>query len=244
MADEVDIECPGCNAVFGVPVELCGETAQCAECETVFEIPTLDEDEGDGKLTSTDTGAIKGVETDGDATNTVRLSRTGIGMIPQLRDDFSLGGGSAAPPQSPKAPSGPPKKRFSTSPSPAAPSAPSAPKKSSHASAPAPAAAKVKIPSWMKVRLMKHEDVYGVREEAKTPIGAAMMALLFALGSGVAGIFLESNLAMAAVAIVVVSALSFIIVLLIAKSGARKALVLTSKRAICVVGGHRLEVKK
>ena len=119
MADEVDIECPGCGAVFGIPVELCGEMAQCAECDVIFEIPTLDEDEGDGEV-STDTGAIKGIEADGDATNTVRLSRTGIGMIPQIKDNFM----SDFPVTSAPAPSKPAAPRPSAPPPPPQPPLP------------------------------------------------------------------------------------------------------------------------
>jgi hypothetical protein len=94
------------------------------------------------------------------------------------------------------------------------------------------------------MRLKKGEDVLGVREVSKSPVGAALMAFIFALGAGAAGIFLKDNLPMAAVAVGGASAVAFIIVFVIAKSGARKALVLTSQRAVCVVGGERLEVKK
>ena len=85
MPEEVDVACPSCNAVFSVPLEFCGETAQCAECDAIFEIPNPDEAGSDENMTGTDTGPIKGAEADpGEATNTVRLSRTGIGMIPQV----------------------------------------------------------------------------------------------------------------------------------------------------------------
>ena len=221
---------------------MCGEMAQCAECETVFEIPSLDEDDSEDSFTSTDTGAIKGIEADGDATNTVRLSRTGIGMIPQIKDNFALG----SPPSSPKPPPGPsapPKKQFTKHAPSAPPSAPQAPAAAAPA-APAAPAKKVSLPAWTKVRLKKGEDVYGVREVSKSPMGAAIVAFIFALGAGGAGIVLKDNMAMAAVGVVASAAIGFIIVFLISKSGAKKALVLTSQRAVCVVGGERLEVKK
>ena len=94
------------------------------------------------------------------------------------------------------------------------------------------------------MRLKKGEDVYGVREVSKSPVGAALVAFVFALGAGGAGIFLKDNMAMAAVGVVAASAIAFIVVFLISKSGSKKALVLTSQRAVCVVGGERLEVKK
>ena len=89
MPEEIDVACPGGNAIFGVPLEFCGEMAECAECSTVFEIPIPEEDEE--TYASTDTGAIQGLESDGETTNTVRLSRTGIGMIPQVKDSFTFG---------------------------------------------------------------------------------------------------------------------------------------------------------
>jgi hypothetical protein len=91
MPEEIDVACPGCNAIFGVPIEICGEMAECAECLTIFEIPNPEEE----SYASTDTGTMQGLESDGETTNTVRLSRTGIGMIPQVKDSFTFGDPSA-----------------------------------------------------------------------------------------------------------------------------------------------------
>lgn len=99
---EIDVSCPGCNAVFSVPVELCGEMAECTECSAVFEIPRIDEVP---PTLNTDTGAIKGIaapapafgtETTTAATNTVKLSRASIGMIPSIKDSFVLGQNASA----------------------------------------------------------------------------------------------------------------------------------------------------
>ena len=104
MAEEFDVSCPKCSMVFTVPRELCGEMAECSECATVFEIPFPEEVPA---IETTDTGAIKGIaaqpEEVVDTTNTVKLSRTGIGMIPNLKESFEFGtkapSFSSGPPQ-------------------------------------------------------------------------------------------------------------------------------------------------
>ncbi len=107
---EIEVSCPGCNVVFTVPVELGGEIAECSECGAVFEIPKMEEIKGEqGYLAETGTGAIQGKITEesetASASNTVKLSRTGIGMIPTLKDSFTFGDASAAPSLPPSAPS-------------------------------------------------------------------------------------------------------------------------------------------
>ena len=101
---EIDVSCPGCDAVFSVPAELCGEMAECTECSAVFEIPGVAEVP---PTLNTDTGAIKGIPAPAPAdnaviaTNTVKLSRASIGMIPSLKESFNLGSGGHAGPDSP-----------------------------------------------------------------------------------------------------------------------------------------------
>lgn len=90
MAEEFEISCPKCEVIFSVPTELCGELAECSECSSVFEIPFPPIKARE----ETETGAIKGVEvksSEVNATNTVKLSRTGIGMIPTLKEGFEFG---------------------------------------------------------------------------------------------------------------------------------------------------------
>ena len=112
---EIDIACPGCNAVFSVPIELCGEMAECTECSAVFEIPLIDEVP---PTLGSDSGTIKGVfapappvttaSNEEGATNTVKLSRTSIGMIPGLKDSFTLGMNAPGRPASTPSFSAPP----------------------------------------------------------------------------------------------------------------------------------------
>lgn len=95
MAKEFNVACPSCSAIFSVPAELAGEMAECAECNAVFEIPcppqAPEEAASGGNYEETPTGAITGVASDGEGvTNTVRLSRTSIGMIPKVKDAFNF----------------------------------------------------------------------------------------------------------------------------------------------------------
>ncbi len=99
---EIDVSCPGCSAVFSVPIELCGEMAECTECSAVFEIPKVSEVP---PTLNTDSGAIKGiaapaanVDNSTAATNTVKLSRASIGMIPSIKESFSLDLNTSAEP--------------------------------------------------------------------------------------------------------------------------------------------------
>lgn len=95
---EFNVACPSCSAIFSVPVELAGEMAECAECGAVFEIPHPPEPEpviegaaAEDSPEDTKTGPVTGVASDGEGvTNTVRLSRTSIGMIPQMKDSFQF----------------------------------------------------------------------------------------------------------------------------------------------------------
>lgn len=252
MPEEVDVACPSCNAIFSVPLEFCGETAQCAECETIFEIPNAEEGSADGQLLTTDTGAIKTPDDDsGEATNTVRLSRTGIGMIPQVKDSFAF---NAAPPASAPSPMAKPSLAKPPSPSkPSAPSAPAAPPSGGAASAsappdaqpaPAPKKEKILVPSWTKIRMKKDEQVLGLKEYSASPAGMAIAAAVIAALSGVAGIALKDNLPVAAVLVVLLAAAAGATVFFMAKGTSKAALVLTSLRSICVIGSKRLEITK
>ncbi|UDQ98114.1 zinc-ribbon domain-containing protein [Lentisphaerota bacterium WC36G] len=71
MAD-ISINCSNCNTEYEVPEEMIGQDVECSECGSVFTValPEQAEESADG------------------STNTVKISRSGIGMVPQLEDDF------------------------------------------------------------------------------------------------------------------------------------------------------------
>ena len=90
MAEEFKVSCPKCGIVFSVPMELSGEMAECSECDAVFEIPAPLENSGEYVVS--ETGTFKGVDApDADSHNTVKLTRTSIGMIPTLKSGFEVG---------------------------------------------------------------------------------------------------------------------------------------------------------
>ena len=43
MPELFSFSCPKCGAIFEVPEEICGESAECAECSTTFIIPSVEE---------------------------------------------------------------------------------------------------------------------------------------------------------------------------------------------------------
>ncbi|OGV58294.1 MAG: hypothetical protein A2X49_01755 [Lentisphaerae bacterium GWF2_52_8] len=91
MADLIQVSCPGCNAIFELPPELGGELGECTECSAIFEIPRVEAIQ-EGAVQKTDTGSVKVEKKSPDgATNTVKLSRTSIGMVPQVKDSFQFG---------------------------------------------------------------------------------------------------------------------------------------------------------
>ena len=71
MAD-ISIHCSNCNTEYEVPEEMLGQEVECSECGSVFTVATAEE------AATEETGS----------TNTVKISRSGIGMVPQLEDDF------------------------------------------------------------------------------------------------------------------------------------------------------------
>ena len=134
MANEFNVACPSCSAIFSVPAELAGEMAECAECSAVFEIPCPPQGPGasdeSNNYEETPTGAITGVASDGEGvTNTVRLSRTSIGMIPKVKESFNFDQPSrvprpGAPPPQPKPSIVPPQPRPAAAPPPPRPAPP------------------------------------------------------------------------------------------------------------------------
>jgi hypothetical protein len=262
MPEEIDVACPGCNAIFGVPVSFCGQTAECAECGSMFEIPHLREK----NLEDTSTGTISGLESDGETTNTVRLSRSGIGMIPQIKDDYKLGavpGQKKKPapishisspsvssrPQSPNAPKPPAPKNSPTVTSKPIQNSPT-PMPTAAGSAQTvqdiPAQPQVQgIPEWTNIRVKKGEEIIGVREVVNSPAEIAFLVVIPLIIAGAAGLLSPKISTMVSAMIVGASCvITFIVALIMNKNNSKKALVVTNQRAIAVIGKNRIEIKK
>jgi hypothetical protein len=130
MAD-IKVACPGCSYVYDLPGEYAGQVGECTECGATFVIPEPTEtapaqEPSDARPTpsteeqppseeqapaesqevSTDTaaGIVYDIEEEG-PTNTVKLSRASIGMLPDVDDQFNVNvvnkEEKPAPPQAP-----------------------------------------------------------------------------------------------------------------------------------------------
>jgi hypothetical protein len=272
---EVEVSCPGCDAVFSVPVELCGEMAECTECAAVFEIPGVSEVP---PTLNTDTGAIKGIPPPASAdnaviaTNTIKLSRVSIGMIPTLKESFNLGQNSYAEPDSEPSfteayqqqlnapiqqksafvkssspPSPPPAKPV---PAPAHTTAfqHSASRTFSTQTSTALSAQQiaqaVKLPPWTNIQLKQGEELQTCREIKKNPTPTAVLASLPVLLTICAMFFAKTQLGLAVGLVVVLWIVTFIIALLVTKDSSKRAIVITNQRTICIIGKDSIELKK
>ncbi len=285
MPDEIEVSCPNCSVVFSVPGDLCGELAECSECNSVFEIPFP---EGSKQLDKTETGAIKGsviAETENvDTTNTVKLSRTGIGMIPTLKESFEFGTKAPPPPrggplpapgaQKPAAPPPPPAMQ-KVAPPPPPPQAASAPagktapsmkkpaqfkvpgaatapppppapqpqagdEMSQTATAIAPPATPVQLPQWISeaVKISKDETVVAVAENKLNIFVKALLISLPAILS-----FAAVIKGIGIIFAVLAFAGTFGVAFALLNQDAKRAVVLTTQRAISLVGKNRYEAK-
>lgn len=117
MAD-IKVYCSHCNTEYEVPEEYLGQVAECGQCSKCFDIklpsastaaplsapPPPSEITDDSEIPlddvtlSTDTADVSGIA-DGEEgeeaepeepTSTIKLSRSSIGMVPEVQDSFKL----------------------------------------------------------------------------------------------------------------------------------------------------------
>ena len=247
MVEEVNVSCPGCDCVFNVPIEFCGETAECAECGVLFEIPSPHE-KSDDKTSqadsnahpegsdsaadseiSTDTGPIKGVESKNvtDTTNTVKLSRSGIGMIPEIKDSFQFSTEARPPSFSKPKPQSPQKQKSSSK---------QAPTKT--------VKEEIMLPDWVKLALRKNEEIISVKEITSSGLNAPVMTAALTFLTGVIAIVAAhlSNMYIALACVLVVAIAAFIVVFFMLSKKRHQVLVLTDERAI-YIGDKRIETQ-
>jgi hypothetical protein len=204
MSKEIDVACPGCKSIFRVPIEYCGEIADCEECGESFKI------QDPNKKPDT-----KDVEIDlSKVTHTVKLARSGIGMIPEVKDGFQLGAPHPA--------------ATATKPKPAK-------RKKKKTSKP-----QIHIPKWTNIDIKNADTIVGLKE-CNTPLWKIpLMACLPVLLSGILGIILTSY---ASIAIAVVLVIAIAIAVFATAPKGKKALVVTKDRSICMIDKIRLEIK-
>ncbi len=100
MLLHLEISCPYCGTSFRIPAEHCGQLAECSECQNKFDIPTMQAiqsagDEGDGS----------GVVAAELSTDTVRIDRRNIGMMPsrdEIKEKFGFDTSEYAIPENAK----------------------------------------------------------------------------------------------------------------------------------------------
>ena len=94
MSDSFSFSCPACGATFEVPVSFCGQTAECAECDSAFVLPTQAEFEAAMSATcvidTTELVESQSEHNDMEDTGTVKIDRASIGMIPDLKESFDF----------------------------------------------------------------------------------------------------------------------------------------------------------
>jgi len=105
MAD-IKVYCSHCNTEYEVPEEYLGQIAECGQCSKNFEV-MLPADESEippdyDETLSTDTANVsefdappgeelleEEIEAE-EPTSTIKLSRSSIGMVPEVQDSFKL----------------------------------------------------------------------------------------------------------------------------------------------------------
>jgi len=158
-----------------------------------------------------------------------------------------LGGAPQAPAQKatittrPSAPPQPPPARPASPPAPAAPShqAPAAAPATSTQGVPATHAS-VKLPAWTKVQLKQGEEAIAYKEDNKNPAVPAVLASIPVVLS--AGAVLLGTMGLIVVGVLCV--ITFIVAFIMSKAAEKRAVILTTQRAICILGKDRIELKK
>ena len=91
MADTINISCPNCETLFEVPEEMIGEMVECTECGTAFEVVALEQSVEQNTAEELDEQVAAPGGEQPESTNTVKMSRTSIGMVPTVQDSYQLG---------------------------------------------------------------------------------------------------------------------------------------------------------
>jgi hypothetical protein len=113
----IRVECPGCKVAFDVPSSFAGQSGECSECGSIFVIPVISEPEAPRQnitqevqkvghtdqedlapppppvleVDNTKSQPIKIEDDDSEPTHTVKLTRSSIGMVPDVKDSFKVG---------------------------------------------------------------------------------------------------------------------------------------------------------
>lgn len=259
LAGEV-AECAECDAVFRIP----DPPAAPVAASPGLQLPPSD--------TGAILGVAAADNFNGEVTHTVKLSRTSIGMIPTLKDSFKFDApGVAAPAKSmmPQPPGvrkpalqRPPSAAAPGMPPPAAtmPSPAARPIAIPVAVAPAPVTAGpptaaasptatqsrsgkfIDVPNWTGIKLRRDEEALAFHEEESTDMGQAFLVAVPVLLAGLSGMVCKGMIGVVIVGIILLATLGTAIFMTRRKG--HQCLLLTTARAVAIVGGKRIEVKK
>jgi hypothetical protein len=100
----------------------------------------------------------------------------------------------------------------------------------------------VDVPDWINIKLRKDEEPLAYQESVDNGVGLALLISVPALLSGMSTLIKNPGIAMVIVGVVWIA--TFLVAMFMIRSRGRRALLMTSLRAIAIGGGKRLEVKK
>lgn len=101
----------------------------------------------------------------------------------------------------------------------------------------------VDVPDWINIKLRKDEEPLAYQESVDNGVGLALLVSAPALLSGIGGL-ISSNPGVIVMVVGIVWIATLLAAMFMIRSRGRRALLMTSLRAIAIGGGKRLEVKK
>ncbi|OGV58277.1 MAG: hypothetical protein A2X45_12870 [Lentisphaerae bacterium GWF2_50_93] len=100
----------------------------------------------------------------------------------------------------------------------------------------------IKLPAWTKVQFKQGEEAVAYKELNKNPAISAVLASIPVMLSGIAVVL--NQIVLGLIIVGVLGAVTFIVAFVMSKEGAKRAIILTTQRAICIFGKDRIELKK
>jgi len=92
------------------------------------------------------------------------------------------------------------------------------------------------------VQFKQGEEAVAYKELEKNPVVSAVLVSMPVVLSAIAVIL--NQIVLGLVIVVVLGVVTFIVAFAMSKEGSRRAIILTTQRAICIFGKDRIELKK
>jgi hypothetical protein len=100
----------------------------------------------------------------------------------------------------------------------------------------------IKLPDWTKLQLKQGEEAVAYKELEKNPAISAVLVSIPVILSAIAVIL--NQIVMGLIIVAVLAVVTFIVAFVMSKDGAKRAIILTTQRAVCIFGKDRIELKK